>query len=274
MSDTKPKKTGPANGPKKVFDISRPGKVPASATSRPIITSHKAPNADDQFVAKKDDHDTENDRHALKHKDLGLKPETAPVPASPAPAESDSSRSPEATPDTAPVVAATSTMPSVEPAAPETQEDPLLADVPDVHFDSEEEKTAPELDTYTAPEPEATPPSESAEPEFDATAPPTEADSEMLRQDQPTDASEPSPAHETEPQPERPMSHEDVLAATSAPLLEQVIVSHHKAHRTKLWEWLLIFILMLVVAAAALNFLLDAEVLKIDMDIPHTDWLK
>lgn len=36
---------------KKVFDVRRPGRAPASPTSRPVITGHKAPVHDAQFVS-------------------------------------------------------------------------------------------------------------------------------------------------------------------------------------------------------------------------------
>ncbi len=42
-----------SGGHKKVFDVVRPGKTPASATSRPVPASQKPPVADDQFVATK-----------------------------------------------------------------------------------------------------------------------------------------------------------------------------------------------------------------------------
>ncbi len=48
----KPARSG-SSGQKKVFDVVRPGKAPALATSRPVLASQKPPVADDQFVAVK-----------------------------------------------------------------------------------------------------------------------------------------------------------------------------------------------------------------------------
>ena len=38
------------HAPKKVFDVTRPGKSTASPNSRSVIVGHKPPVADDQFV--------------------------------------------------------------------------------------------------------------------------------------------------------------------------------------------------------------------------------
>lgn len=46
----KPKHTSRHKPAKKVFDVMRPGKTPALATSRPVIPAQKPPVADDQFV--------------------------------------------------------------------------------------------------------------------------------------------------------------------------------------------------------------------------------
>lgn len=58
------------------------------------------------------------------------------------------------------------------------------------------------------------------------------------------------------------------------PMLKQegVTVSHHK--RSKAGPIILTFVVLLVLAAVAGNFLLDAQVVKTNMNIPHTHLLK
>ena len=49
-----PTAPSPAAQNGKVFDVVRPGKVPASPTSRPVIVGHAPPVKDDQIIAKTD----------------------------------------------------------------------------------------------------------------------------------------------------------------------------------------------------------------------------
>jgi hypothetical protein len=74
-------------------------------------------------------------------------------------------------------------------------------------------------------------------------------------------------------------SIEDLLAETGAPVLEpeqspSLIVSHHKQHQAKWWHPILVFVTILLLAAIAINFLLDAEVIKTSLSLPHTDLIK
>ena len=69
---------------------------------------------------------------------------------------------------------------------------------------------------------------------------------------------------------------EDLLAETGAPSLEpektpSMIVSHHKTRHVPWWEPVLIFVLIILVAGVAINFLLDADIIKTSLHIPHTN---
>jgi hypothetical protein len=257
---------------KKVFDVTRPGKALASPTSRPIITSNKPQNPDDQFVAR---HmaipDDEEQPTLKKHKKIDLKPAgtaTAEgIGATAVTAQESAATAPQLDEATPPTNLAA---PQHEDAAPQQADDETSSAIDTI--DNVPDDASEEM----APSPDTIPSTEDAKP----WEPPTETATEALAEtpaapsDSPVpDGVEQQPAA-PKPAPNRPMSHDDVLAETSAPMLEHVIVSHHKAHRTKLWEWLLILILMIVVAVAAVNFLLDAEIVKTDLDIPHTNWLQ
>jgi hypothetical protein len=249
---------------KKVFDVTRPGKALASPTSRPIITSNKPQNPDDQFVAR---HmvipDDEEQPTLKKHKKIDLKP------ADTATAEGIGATAVTAQESVTTAPQLDEATPSANLAAPQQVDDDAsstIDSINDVPDDTYEETTA---------SPDTIPSTEDAKP----WEPPTETATEALAETPtaPSDSPVPDGVEQSaapKPASSRPMSHDDVLAETSAPMLEHVIVSHHKAHRTKLWEWLLILVLMVVVAIVAVNFLLDAEIVKTDLDIPHTNWLQ
>lgn len=235
---------------KKVFDVVRPGKSAASATSRPIISSHKPQVPDDQFVPSANTRLAGNPSEKRDLMDGGKKLALSPLSEEAAPEEGTTPT--EATPEIAPGETTAPILENKDDQSAEPQDTPEL--LPD-HFDDEE--SAPTLPAEPAP-----------------TAEPVEKQEELP----PAPAEKPTPEQLAVGQvvttdDDVPMTQDDVLAETDAPTLDRAVVSHHK-HRTKLWEWLLIFLLIVALALVALNFLLDAEVLTTDLGIPHTDLLK
>jgi hypothetical protein len=75
----------------------------------------------------------------------------------------------------------------------------------------------------------------------------------------------------------RPSTVDDLLADTSPPNIapepQQAVVSHHHRRGGAL-RAILIILLILILGAAALNFLLDAEIIKTSLDLPHTDLIR
>jgi hypothetical protein len=236
---------------KKVFDVVRPGKSPASPTSRPVISSHKPQIPDDQFVP------STNARLA------GDPSEKRPL------MDSDKKRSLSPVSDDVSLAAEHTT-----PSEPDTEPVPstLPAEQKAAFFDAlskkpEEPAEAPELlpVEFTKEEDLGLPPAGKPTPEQLAVG-------QVVETDEPSTVS----AGDThKPSVSSFMTQDDVLAQTDAPLLERAVVSHHKHHaKTKVWEWLLIFFLIMLLALVALNFLLDAEVLTTELAVPHTDLLK
>jgi len=77
--------------------------------------------------------------------------------------------------------------------------------------------------------------------------------------------------------PGRPSTVDDLLADTSPPSItpqpQQAIVSHHHRRGGAL-RVILTILLVLILGVAALNFLLDAEIIKTNLDLPYTDLIK
>jgi hypothetical protein len=261
-NNPKPKTFQPS---KKVFDVVRPGRSPASATSRPVISSHKPNVPDDQFVPSANTRLASNpsEKHPLL--DGGKKLAIQPI-------SGDGQPEAAATPAVSAPAPAEATAPPAEDKETEPAESPEPPELLPAHFEDEPptaESPAPPLADQPTPEekpkaeelPPAPAPAEKPTPEQLAVGQVVKTDDELP----PFDAPSPPPT-------DRPMSQDDVLAETEAPVLD-AIVSHHK-HHTKLWEWLLIIFLIVALALVALNFLLDAEVLTTELAIPHTDLLK
>ena len=240
---------------RKVFDVVRPGKSPASATSRPVVSSHKPQVPDDQFVPSANTRLAGNPSEKRPLLDGGKKLSITPL--------SDDAQSEEAT---TPAMSAPAVDKKDKPE--ESQEPPELLPA---HFDDEEPAPAagapvadkPRSPAEEKPKEEELPPTpaEKPTPEQLAVGQVVKTEDELPSFDTPRSQSDPA------------TTQDDVLAETDAPVLDHAIVSHHK-HHTKLWEWLLIFFLIVLLALVALNFLLDAEVLTTDLDIPHTDLLR
>lgn len=77
----------------------------------------------------------------------------------------------------------------------------------------------------------------------------------------------------------QPTSREDIMSGAGMTMpdhdaeeLRAPVISHHK-HKVRWWQWLLVVFFILALAAAAVNFLLDAELLNTSINIPHTNLL-
>jgi hypothetical protein len=264
--------------PKKVFDVMRPGKALASPTSRPVITGHKKVK-EDMFVAGKEPRDkdskytTDNpfdEKPLMAHKDDKFSAVKAEVKeekteAKPAPAVEKESKVevsvPAVTESTAPALPVNFIEEPVKPSEPEVPAEGHTEDI----------ALVPEEDEVTPPAPEAT----KTEQGIDGL---DLQDLMSEHPDAPAPAPEPArPVESPAPVADEPQKDSiaddaahDVVASAGAPVLEHAVVSHHKV-KSKWWEWVLIFLLIIVVALVALNFALDAEVLTLDMDVPHTN---
>jgi hypothetical protein len=275
-----PTKPNQSLGQKKVFDVVRPGKSPASPTSRPVIIGHRPQVQDDQFVPSADSHyanDNPFDKHALmEHSSkLDLEPTEAATPTEatakpmpPAPAEQENTASPSMpTPEESELVedktepkASTSITVDAEP----------VAEGPSASLDEPD----PTLQSAT---PKPPFPAESTKgeqfPSVEEPTPPEEIVSTLApEQSNPESPTEPPAPPQTESE-QKVFGPDDVVAATGAPVIDHAFVSHHKA-KSKWWEWLLIFLLVVALGLVALNFLIDAEVIKLSTGIPHTNLIK
>ena len=296
---------------KKVFDVTRPGKAPASPTSRPVIASKKPPVSDDQFVPSAPPlrpsdpsakHDLMNPKNKKELKPLDTTPpaEAATGASKPEPdtpgftgapalpgADKATVKVPEQ-PGTVPAVALENTpAPSIptEPAGvpPVPETSTVAADVSKAADNPQDSQppTAVTSPTDTG----ATPPGQSVHTEEETPA--------HLALEQTVDASDmpiwehPDTSQQVEgttpvstgvpANTDEKKSIEDLLAETGAPVLEpeqspSLIISHHNAHSGRWWKVLLAILLLLIVAAVALNILLDAEILT-GVDLPHTELL-
>lgn len=269
-------------GQKKVFDVMRPGKSPASPTSRPVIVGHKPQVKDDQFVPSADSrYANENplDDHILmEHSDqVDIDPSDQAAPteqtAKPMPpaAEQESATPP-------PMPTAEEPEPAEDMPKPEVDKDTSNTEPPTSQPIPEEPVTSaenPQLVTSSKPEPpfpqestksEQYPNAENAAPEATAATLPAPENSA-------TESPSESPApFGAEPE-QKVFGPDDIIGATGAPMIDHAFVSHHRT-KTKWWEVLLIFLLIVVLAVVALNFLIDAEVIHVNFDVPHTNLIK
>lgn len=268
---------------KKVFDVTRPGKSPATPTSRPVITNPKEPVADDQFVPgapplRASDPNAQHDLLSGKNR-KGLEPISAPelVTADDTPISPTAVGPLSSSPDTAdPLLKESQPAASSMPTAPVVGIDGPVDQAETVIEEPASSVTA--TDTEQVTQPEETPAHLALEQTVE-----TKTDnlpiwehpdtSEQVEEPQRT-ASSPKAGASSK-------TIEDLLAETGAPVLENepapsVIISHHnhRHHHGSVWTAVLIFLLIILVAAVALNFLLDADVIKTTLNIPHTDLIK
>lgn len=298
-SASKPKKAIHHVGHKKVFDVTRPGKSIAPSNSRSVITSHKPPVPDDQFVpgAPKLRASDPNEKHELlnsKHKkDLSPLTSGAVAPNGSVEVAHPAQVNPEASPATVGNALDAHVEATLELEAPSA---PLVpnnkkTDKPNTLPEKEQVVTgAPEVAAPMAPV--AASPTEPAQDIPEET--PAHLIMEQTVRTEDTDLpiwENPETSQQNSQSSLRTSSvsaglsgttgHaktiEDLLAETGAPTLEPdkepaLVVSHHHKH-VPLWERILIFLFVLLLAALTLNFLLDAEVIRTSFDLPHTDLL-
>lgn len=194
--------------PKKVFDVMRPGKAPASPNSRNVVVGHKPQVKEDMFV-------TSSSGARLAGNPNDQRPLMNPsdkVELSPIASDQDA--------------------PAAEAAETEAVATPEKVAMSQV------------VENPTSPEAQ-------------------EASSEHG----PAAAPEQSLIDEAN----KLIADDNVIAQTSAPALDHAVVSHHR-QGGKWWRWLLLFVLVIVAALAVVNFLIDAEVVTID--VPHTNLIK
>jgi len=277
----KPKNNQP-QAPKKVFDVMRPGKAPASANSRPVIVGHKPKVKEDMFVSSGNSRvAAENpfEKHELmSHGQPTALSEETPVE------ETTDALVPRELPSENPDALQTSQPDDVGV----TKEADEVVTHQEIVFDEPEEAPTPPAATaeYTPTEIPSKPEAQDVAAASDTVEPAENKDTAIesaqpeIKEDEPKFV--PPESVQTDDKPQviseeqgagKLLTQDDVVAATSAPSLDHAFVSHHKAH-TKWWEWVLIFLLIIIVGLVALNFLLDAEVISLNVDLPHTNLLK
>ncbi|HEX8762404.1 MAG TPA: hypothetical protein VF733_01460 [Candidatus Saccharimonadales bacterium] len=291
-----------AHGHKKVFDVMRPGKAPASATSRPVLASQKPPVADDQFVPTAPTLRASDP--SRKHDLLDSKNRKALTPI-----DSDSAKGANGAASdsgeisstvTAPELPANSTGPVRKKSQDELDEQKTTeasdkgvaqTDVPGNESDSAAVSSAPiwELDD------ESTPAHLAMEQVVDADdgieshhlhgqdasggASSSSANDDASSRSASTAWS--SPGNNSVPNKSvGPKTIDELLAETGAPALDNEpvakgpIISHHKhpSHGSAAGPLIVIFILLLL-AALIFNVLLDSGLIDTPYDIPHTNFL-
>lgn len=299
---------------KKVFDVTRPGRTPAAPNSRAVVPSAKPPVADDQFVPsapilRASDPSAQHELLSAKNR-KGLQPLSAPETPDAADADADGgvSASAEAaassqTADAAVTAPVTGSDPLV--SMPDTTTEPVTSASAETSQADTGEPSAPAFMSDDMSAQTTTTSAVAAKP---TTAQPAASSSSAVTSDiTPAAPAEDTPAHfamehtvetaQNVPIWEHPDTSEqvegtrapaaqrstktieDLLAETGAPTLEpekkpSLIVSHHNPHHARWWEPVLIFLAIIIVAAIAINFLLDADIIKTSLQVPHTDLLK
>jgi hypothetical protein len=202
---------------------------------------------------------------------------------------------------TAPAPTITPTAPALAPrtAVPKPSVDPLLelpeddevhgfddidiSNIEPVHADHQPETVVPEAPAPTSDETiELHDNSEPAAPaylEIDETAA-EEAREEVSEAQR---AFDDAPDYSAPIAAKHPTSREDIMSGADMTMPDhdhdaerRPVVSHHRKHRLRWWQWLLIIFFIIVLAGTAFNFLLDAELISTDgigFDIPHTNLL-
>lgn len=250
---------------KKVFDVIRPGKIPASPTSRPVIVKHQPAIQDDQLIpgapplhasdpAQK--HPLMDAKQKVELKPLSSEEKSAPP--SPIATVADASEA-----IAVKVVSGNASVPSAEEEQPifKATKPTSSPEMAAVEERQQEEANAGHLALEQVVQTEFEPTAPTALPAAQTNAAPTPS----IASSAPT---APSAAVRT---------LDELLAESGPPVLDEEpaathapVVSHHK-RGLRWWEVLLITIGILVLAAIALNFLLDAELIQTSLNLPHTD---
>ena len=287
-----PKKTVPG----RVFDVSRPGKAPASPTSRPVIMGHK-PEAQAAQTAVSGIGEASPLLAKRKIQVLPAgDPAEEPMVAPPA----DTSSVPEDVPAGAPLptptdteegalgataVEATSGPPALPPekaaepiAKPEQlpAEKPKLVIAPASESETQEETPEPEASGPEAPKAETSEaeapaePTSEAKPEEAAPAPdlPTSSLASSSVPDSEATIPEESAVDPLKPQETPPYPKIDPLFDEAG----HIVVSHHNHHQRHAVNVVALLLLIVLLAVVAFDVVLDLDLLKVD-GLPHTNLL-
>jgi hypothetical protein len=223
----------------KVFDVMRPGRAPASPTSRPVVIGHKASAQAAQLKVSGIGESKNEDGMFDTHKKVEVKP-VHDMAAT----------------ESAPKVAVVQDEQALDPAdavvdAPAAEDAPALAEA-----------------AAAAETPASTPPSAPGP----ATATPAEADKFDEAALDPEPAA-PAPSAENRPAPAPlPESEHDPVHDIAPPDLDgQVVVSHHTTEPRGTGRLIGLILLMVFFALVVFNILLDAGVFDIS-GVPHTNF--
>jgi hypothetical protein len=269
----------------KVFDISRPGKAPASPTSRPWVAPTEAV-ADDQFVPgapslRASDPNAKHDlMDSKKKKDLQPLTGTSESPEDTGAAAQASAPLLNNAPEIgeAEVSQSASAAPSAPVVSEAAEAQPTSAALSD---------TAPEVSTPTDQIPSA------VAPEADTHTPVVEheetpahlaLEQTVSNQDNLPIWEHPDTSEQVETSRPAPSSSgagkksiEDLLAETGAPTLEpekepSMIISHHPRKKSKWWHSVLIFLAIIAIAAIVFDVLIDMAIIRTTLSVPHTNF--
>lgn len=298
-SEAKDKPSTAKRTPGVTFDVLPPNKVMPSATSRPVITPSQ-PSASDNTLSQPGS-------APLMHKPIAIQPAAT---SGDEPSDSDqaaTSLGDELQPDSQDTVADAPSAPEVPSVLAETQ--PAGRSVSELLASKQAAAEAPEapITSDTSEGESSEEPKASGEPEKPTAAkapssrgvtikPPetmhadtadTTADdlSELAKPDEPARQTEPEAADD--PLAEKTeTSHElaEIRNNSPQPAEEQappelyggkpVIVTHEPHPVRSAIISALLFLLMLALALVVFNFLLDAGVVSLSIDVPHTDLLE
>ena len=290
----------------KIFDVSRPGKAPASPSSRPVILGHKVAAQQAQASVS----GVGEARPLLTKSKVQIFPtsgdkqdekESAPKPTTDdkKPEADVSTTKTQATPEEQEALAATALeAANIGPpgymdensherlhTGPKLKIEPLQATTEDTDVDIEaapaeaqpeakiSEQHKPDESTPAETKSEETPPEEPKSAEDDQAK--TEIDGEKLPLQMSSMPDEPAPAVPVEA---AATSEEDAAEESGAdikPLFDDsgvVVSSHEHFHHHSGLRVFLLILLIIVLAAAALDLILDLGLLKLE-GFPHTDFL-
>lgn len=236
----------------KVFDVMRPGKSPAAATSKPVIIGHK-PTVQDRSVSMNGVGEHQTLLDARQKINLGPAPGfRPPVPEAAENKTLPETEAPSAAPTEPPAAAAPAPETAATPIAPPpldkpTPNEPLLEEETPVQNGEASGAPSP-APAATSPAPETPAPQPiSHTPETSAPLPPADTSDDTSQ----------------------------VAAETAAPDIgpSAVIVSHHR-RSSGAGKILLAALLVIVLAVILLDVLLDTGIIKTALNLPHTHFLQ
>ncbi|MGF7228640.1 MAG: hypothetical protein ACQR33_01515 [Candidatus Saccharibacteria bacterium] len=255
MRKNKPAKIGDA--PQKVFDVSRPGKTSAGATSRPVIVGHKPQVKDPMMSGRSDDRPLLDSTKKVTlavpaDVELAAQPQLATdlqtpadTPVSPDATTSDQLQTPAPSDDLAALV--TSAMVESPVPAPQSTSMPDAASGPQASPIS-----APQIPAEQPPQAE-----QPARPENATTGVIFDENSATPDASQPTEASA-----NAEPLPT--LTDEPIDMAAQA----KIVVSHHNYSNG--WvKFFITFVILAIIAVVVIDILLDSGLI-VKNGIPHT----